>query len=127
MNVGSYTDLYQPVITLSGTFFSPSVASRFPRVLFRFRLACFCGELVPSIVGVENVILSPLLQARLTEFELHSVQPEITVLAVGFLRPEPDSHGLAAVLAGGNDHVVAVDSRSRQNRSRASLPISSMP
>ena len=74
MNVGSYTDLYQPVITLSGTFFSPSVASAF-HGCFPLPSGLFLRRTVPSIVGVENVILSPFVASEvdgIPNFTLYS-------------------------------------------------------
>lgn len=59
-NTGSYTSLYQPVIISWFTPSSPSLTSAF-HGCFPCPSSLFLRKTVPSIVGVEKVILSPFL------------------------------------------------------------------
>ena len=55
--------------------------------------------------------------------EFHTVQPEVTVLAVRLLGTETDSNGSAAVLCGGNNYTVIIDSSASEVGSNAAAQV----
>lgn len=126
MNVGSYTDLYQPVITLSGTFFSPSVASAF-QGCFPLPSGLFLRRTVPSIVGVENVILSPFVASEvdgIPNFTLYS--QKYRYLPLDFFARNPIATGLPpSSLVEMTTLLLSMVAPVRTEA--ASFPISSMP